>query len=546
MFSKTSVKFLRLFTIFGILSALIALNVFSAFVFARFDFTDGAIYTLSDSTKKIVSELPQKLVAKIFLSEKLPSQTMQARQTLRDTLEEYAALSHGKFELNYVDPAQDATAKTLAGNLGIEELALQVIEKDQQQVLRAYFGLAILLPKKDAKPDASKPLDSYEKSEVIAIAQDLENLEYNLTAAIKKISSNDLKTVGFLTGHGEHELSSQAMQRQFSQFFQNQNPREDYIFREKLEKNYQVTTVQIEEAKPEITGIDTLVVAGPQEILKDYEVKAIQTFVQRGGNTILLLNRISTAMGLQAEVLSQDYADLLKPWSIAIEPTLVADKSNANATFNQGFFSFSLPYPLWVRSTNLSKSSTITANLDAMILPWTSPLTITPSQDTDLLVETLIASSPYYTILAEKDASKPKNIEEKTPTPSAKTPINLDPQQQFNISSEAKPALPLAVLAQRKGEGKIIVVGNSDFPSKIFGETSGGQIFLLNAIDSFTLGDDLIAIRSRQIEDRPLKEIGEAAKNLIRWGNILLVPIIFVSYGATRKLLRNAKKLQKE
>ncbi|MDD3066358.1 MAG: GldG family protein [Candidatus Gracilibacteria bacterium] len=546
MFSKAGANFLRLSTVFGVLIALIALNVFSAFVSARIDFTEGNIYTLSDSTENIVGSLKDKLVLKVFLSEKLPSQAQQAQQTLKDTLEEYAALSGGKLAVEYVDPASDAAAKSLADSLGIQELSLQVIEKDQQQVLRAYFGLAVLKPKKDAKADASNPLATYDKYESISIAKDLDKLEYNLTAAIKKLSATDVKVVGFLTGHTEHEFAPPEEQNQFAQMMQQQNPRADYPFREKLEKNYQVTSVKIEEAKPEITGINTLVIAGPKEALKDYEVKAIQTFITKGGNAIFLLNQISSELGTQAQVLPVDYSSLLQPWGIGIEPSLVADASNANANFSQGFFSFALPYPLWVKSTDLNRNNSITAQLDSVILPWTSPITITPSADKDLTVETLISSSPHYAILAEKDAPAPVNTEKTTEgntiAPAKKTPIDLNPQQEFGISDTAKPALPLAVLAQRKGEGKVLIVGNSDFPTKTFGEDSGGQIFLLNAIDSFTLGDDLITIRSKQMSDRPLAAIGEVSKDFIRWGNILLMPVAFIGYGVARKFLRNAKK----
>jgi gliding-associated putative ABC transporter substrate-binding component GldG len=547
MSSKAGAKFLRFSTIFGVLFALIALNVFSAFVSARMDFTSGKIYTLSDSTKNIVGELPEKLILKVFLSEKLPSQAQQAKQTLQDSLSEYSAASGGKLALEYVDPANDVVAKNLADSLGIHQLSLQIVEKDQQQVLQAYFGLAVLKPKKDAKADAGNPLAIYDKYETVSIAKELDKLEYNLTATIKKISATDVKTIGFLTGHGEHELRPAELTNQMEEMLYGQNEKADYLFQDKLEKNYQVSKVTIDEKDPKITGVNTLVVAGPKDALKDYEVKAIHEFIAGGGNAILLLNRIAVLPGFQAQVLPQDYADLLAPWGVKVEPTLVADALNSTATFNQGFFSFSLPYPFWVKSSNLSRNDSITAELDSIVLPWASPLTITPSQDKNLKVETLIASSKNYIIVEEKDAPVPVNTgkteTETTIAQAKKNPIDLNPQQQFGITREEKPTLPLAVLAQKTGEGKVLIVGNSDFPSKIFdGESAGGQIFLLNAIDSFTLGNDLIAIRSKQMSDRPLTQISETSKNLIRWGNILFMPIVFIGYGITRRFLRNARK----
>ena len=132
----------------------------------------------------------------------------------------------------------------------------------------------------------------------------------------------------------------------------------------------------------------------------------------------------------------------------------------------------------------------------------------------------------------------------KTKTVLQERPIDLNPQQKFGIGRKENDPLPLAVIAQRdEDEGKVFIVGDSDFIKQDFmAQYPENLIFFSNVIDTFTLGDELISIRSRGVTDRPITNLTDSQKNLMRWGNILLIPLFVVIFGLIRKALRNARK----
>lgn len=519
---------IRSFTILIALAILIGINLVSTQVFFRFDATEDKRYTLSSSTERIVSELKEEIIIKVFLSEKLPPQVMKIKRSLQDTLSEYEVLSRGKLRIEYIDPAKDQESMELALALRIPELQLQIIEQDQRQTIRAFFGLALLQKdteyveepevEETATPTRKNPLEKYKKHQIIPLLTELRNFEYDFTSLLYKISSEETKTIGFLKGHGEHEFAPTRNDYPPAP----PNERADYGFKEALKKNYSVQTVSLEGEEPKIEGIDTLVIAGPKKEITETEQALIQDFVTQGGNALFLLDQVDIAPGLSSHSREDQWvSSLLKPWGISIESVLVKDVSHSHASFSQGFISYSLPYPFWVKSRNLHKTNPITSQLDSVIFPWVSPLTVTERES--VIIERLAETSENHA-LTQTGA------------------INLDPQQNFGILREKQPTLPLSVLAQKQGEGKIIVIGDSDFVSATFAQQfPQNQIYFLNIIDSLTLGNALISIRSKGLRDNPIPLLTEAQKNLIRWGNTIGIPLLFIGYGILRRTLRKAK-----
>jgi len=531
-------KFLHYSTVLLALAVFVGFNLLSYVVHLRFDATEGQIYTLSDSTKKIASEVPDGVTIKVFLSKKLPPQVASSEQRLKDLLAEYVAAG-SNIDLEYVDPASDEEALMLAKALQIPELSLQVIEKDQRQVLQVYFGLAVLQDAEEEPEEDAGSLAAYAKYETIPSIQNFSSFEYDLTAALRKVSVTDLQTIGFLVGHSEHEPKTlKQPTNQYEAMMMTPTENADYPILDTLEKTYEVSTL----SASSISEVDTLIVAGPKEPLSDADIAAVHSFVAAGGNAILLLDGMHISEMMMASEHKVAQAELLAPWGLTIRPELIADSSHAQAPFNKGFMTFSLPYPLWLKVRDLSSSHAATAQMNSFVLPWASPIAI--SEQEGVTTEVLARTSNRYQTIMETVTPAPEPTEGEEPAaPRPPQPINLNPQQDFGISNNIKSPLPLVVLAQKEGEGSVIVVGDADFATDKFGYVmNDGQEFLLNAIDAFTLGDELISIRSKGVTDRPLDELSEGMKNLLEWGNILGMSIVFVIYGLIRRQLRLAKK----
>lgn len=519
------------------------INLLSSKFFTRFDFTEGQIYTLSPATGKIISKLPDNIEIKAFVSEKLPAQFVTTQTQLKDKLSEYQNLSKGKINVIYTDPVNDKNAETLAQALQIPSLDLQVVDKDQMQVVKAYFGLAILKQKKDATENASDPLAKYESKEMIPVVQDMNNLEYELSSILLKIGSTEQKSIALLAGHGEHGIASSS--NQYSQQSA-QDARNDYALNEMLGRNYSIKTVNFSEAKDNqnlLEGISTLVIAGPRQSFTDDEVGKVLDFIKKGGNGIFLFDRmiVNPQSGLTASSSQDDYQKILSNWGIEIQPKILADVSAGTASFNQGYMTYSLAYPPFAKITNTDQNNTITRGIQSFILPWSSPLTI--NKKDDVKTEILAYSSKNYNLLSEQEVTAAAQPENSAEVKKQLQPIDLNPQQDFGLTRQDKNPVPMIVMAQKNGEGKVIIAGNSDFVSaNSAGANKENQILFQNMVDSLTLGDDLISIRSKGATDRPLKAIDESQKATIKWGLTIGVPLLFVLYGFYRRSVRNAKK----
>ncbi len=519
----------------------------------RIDLTQGQIYTFSSATDKIISAMPDGIEILAFISQDLPPQFVNAKNQLEDKLKEYDRLSGGKIKISYIDPIKNSDYESLAQSFGIPPLDLQVVENDQVQIKKAYFGLALVKNKSDqsASSDQSNPLDEYEKYEVIPVVENINNFEYDIASKLLKVGSDQLPIIGFLTGHGEHSLMPPSQYANMA----TSDPRMDYPLREDLSANYEIKTVDLgeyikstEENKTNpLDGISTLIVAGPQQEIPEEQATIINDFIKNGGNAVMLIDQydINTQYGLIATPINYDFQNILKPLGVAINKSIIADNNSGTATFNQGFISYSIPYPYFIKVTDLNRDNSITQDLESFILPWASPIDY-DSSDTSIIP--LGVSSQVFTLMKEKEVSAPAAPSTETDTTEGQPtseqtelklePISLDPEQDFGFTGTRKDPVTMAVMVERENQGKVVVIGDSDFVVQGGGNTT----FFLNIVDSLSLGEDLIQIRSKGITDRPLKDVSDTGKNSIRWGLTIGVPILFILYGFYRRSIRNAMK----
>ncbi|MFZ5391807.1 MAG: GldG family protein [Patescibacteria group bacterium] len=530
--------------IFLFVSIFIIVNLLSNLFFFRLDFTQGKIYTLSSASKQIVNDLPEGVEIKAFISDTLPPQFVSTKTQVVDKLHEYENMAKGKISLTIVDPAKDKTSEEMATSLNIPALDLQVVDKDQMQVIKAYFGLAVLKKGETQNTPTGQTagvLSGYSNKETLPVIENLENLEYDLGSMLLKVGSVSQKKIGFLTGHGEHTFASSSQ-------FAGNDPRADYKFEKELARNYDIKTIDLSTKEGEdktnpLDEIDTLIIPGPTEPISDEEAKQIHDFVAKGKNAILLIDRMKQELSysFSSSRLENDYQNLLSKWGLSIEPKLVADSSNDMASFNQGYVTYSVPYPFFTKVTNINQNNAITSNLESFTIPWANPIKIDKKDGVN--TEVLASTSQYYNLISEQEVTAPANTntEGNADAPAQKTlqPINLGPEQDFGITRQSKDPLPLVVMAQAQNEGKIILVSDSDFLSQSF---AGNDLFFYNCLDSLTLGDTLIQIRSKGVTDRPIGPLSEGQKTGLRWGLTLGVPILFILYGFYRRSQRNILK----
>ena len=521
--------------VFGIVALV---NFLSSRRFIRADLTAEKRYTISQSTKKVLKGLDDIVTIDVYFSRK-PPRVAQIRQSVRDILEEYRAFSNN-LQINFIDPAaEDEAEKQKLRFMGIPEVQVNVIEKDKAEVANVYMGIAVLYE---------------DKKEVLPVVQTTANLEYDLTSAILKVTSEEVKTVGFLSGHDEMDVFDQPF-----------GP-----LRQELSKQYDVRKVAIEGGKAIDSDVATLIIAGPKKELTEREKYEIDQFIMRGGRALFLIDPIVIQYeGLSVNPLKTGLNDLLEHYGVKLNDNLVLDVSMGQITYSQGFMTVSTGYAYFIKllkeyryrtgetSEGLSKDSIITNQLESLTLHWASSLELLPQEDAAVEAIALAktsrggwtAQSPYNISPTNRQFQPPASIQQ-----AHTVAVSLSgafksfyagqdiPPAESSESDEtvtAEPAEEERTTKTNSEATQIVVVGNSQFLQQ--GQRDA-QLFFLNTVDWLTLGEELINIRSHGATNRPLKEISESEKFFLKFISIAGVPLLVIAFGLVRFFLRRRAK----
>ena len=183
---------------FGIyLLVLVLLNIAGLTLFFRWDLTANRIYSLSKTSKEVVSNLKEPLTIKVFFTRNLPAPHNNTERYLHDLLEEYALHANRNFNYKFYnvspqegDVGQQASEnQQQANDYGISPVQIQVIEEDEVKFKRAYMGLVLI---------------HGDMVEQIPTITSIDGLEYKLTTAIQKLSN---KTSAFLNLKGKIKVT---------------------------------------------------------------------------------------------------------------------------------------------------------------------------------------------------------------------------------------------------------------------------------------------------------------------------------------------------
>ena len=519
--------------IFGIL---VLINFLSTRRFIRADLTEDKRYTISKATKNVLGSLDDIVTITAYFSTN-PAEVAQIRRSIRDVLDEYNAFSK-KLQIDFVNPADfnDGQKQELRFK-GIPEVQINVVKKDKAEIANVYMGISI----------------GYSgKEEILPVVRSTANLEYELTSTILKVTTKKAKTVGFLTGHGEFDINAQNYQQ----------------FRQLLDKNaqgqYNLTSVSLQDGKAVEDTVATLVIAGVTQPLTEREKYELDQFIMRGGRAIFLVDPIQLQPGtLQAAPLSTGLNDLLEHYGAKLGNNLLLDRRfHDTARFQQGFMTVIQPYPYFVKiiKPNFSAEHSITNQLEAVTLPWTSSLEIvakegiaaTPLAKTSEFGQStqgyynLMPNSPIpdaelqaYTVAVALEGKFRSFYADKEIPPVA-TAADATDIVEIETATPVEPTETRATKTESE-QTQIVVMGTAQFLSQL---RPDGINFFLNTVDWLTLGDALIGIRSHTITDRPLREASEIEKNFIRYLCIIGIPLLVVIFGLLRySLKRRAKQL---
>ncbi len=490
----------KMATIFLAIGILIVINFLSYLIFFRLDLTQNKDYSISQVSKKTVRNLDDLVSVKAYFSSNLPAKYLNLKQEVADILDEYSSYSGGKFKVEFIDPNASEEVKEEITKIGIPTLRFNVLKNDAFEVVQGFMALVV----------------SYgDKKEIIPMVPDTHNLEYNITMIIKKLTSENMPTIGVIVSN--LTVDKNGVKGALG----------------KLSEIYGIVDVDLkaEGAIPE--EIETLLMIGPKEKFTEDDLKKIDSFLMLGKGLVMLVDGVKVEGGMKVSKNEIGLEALLDNYGLKINKDLVLDTSNGKASFSQGPFTVMINYPLWpkVLPDNFNKENVMVADLQSLMLLWASSLNRTKE---------IPGFEVYYLARSTPDAFAQKEDYKLNPQENLKT---SGESGQYNLAMFATGKLTSAFGQGETENAKIVLVGDSEFITDMFlAQNADNLIFFQNIVDGLTLDEDLIKIRSQGITNRPIKPVEKGLKETMKYANIFGVTILVLIFGLLRYFLRRRSK----
>jgi ABC-type uncharacterized transport system involved in gliding motility auxiliary subunit len=458
----------------------------TAITTARLDLTETGQFTLSPGTHNILAKLQEPVTLKFYYSRDVGARYAAISayaKRVRDLLQEYASLSHGKLILQEIDPEPFTPEEDQASAAGLTPAPTQ-----QGDVV--YFGLS-----------GSNSIDG--RQNIAFFSADRENyLEYDLTSLIYHLATPKKPKVALITS-----LPVVGSP-------QNPQPLAAYAA---LSQEYDVTNLS-----SDFTGVppdaDLLVIAHPPQLSLEM-LLSIDNFVLSGKRALIFIDPLSELAQRgdpqAAAAPSSDLGPLLKSWGVDYPSNMVLlDRSLAlEVAAGNDPREPAVAYPLWLHLTpaDFDLHDPITASLQSINLASTGE--IAPMRGATTIFRTLIGSSdqasmvPREQVMALRD---PSHLME------AVRPTGVRYALAARITGVAKTAFPKGPGAVKNGHVQLVIMADSDVWDDRFWVHVNNQLgrtvaepfadngaFILNAVENLTGSDDLISLRTRATNDRP-------------------------------------------
>lgn len=284
------------------LGVVVLINILANRFFFRIDFTEDQRYTLSETTKDILSEINEPITVTAYFSEGLQPQFDQLRNDFRDLLTEYSSRSNQQLVYTFVNPNEDAQEEQKAVEAGIQTLMIEAREKDQSTTKKAFMGAVIQIG---------------EESETLPFIQPGAQMEYALSTAIKKMTVPDKAAIGFIGGHGEPSLNELVQ-----------------VVRG-LEVLYVPEEVLLSDSV-NLSKYKTLAWINPQDTIPEEHFNYVEDYLNQGGNLFISFNKVDAQLNQgMGFVKHTGMADWLKSKGITVNEDFVVDANCGSITVQQ-------------------------------------------------------------------------------------------------------------------------------------------------------------------------------------------------------------------
>ncbi|MGE3174509.1 MAG: Gldg family protein [Planctomycetota bacterium] len=308
----------------------------------RLDATEDQLFSLTESTRKIVGGLEKRLIIEAYLSPKedLPAQFRDTRTVLENFLDELVQLGRGKVAVQRFNPLDDKAIQEKCTRIGIKPIDAQTQTTSAMSVQRHWQGLRLVYGGGKQKVlEQIGPQSSFLAEAV-------------LTPAIKEVVTEQKRKIGYM------EWPSQAPGQQGQALAWNFVRTVDDVA-----KRYEFQNFKDAEGALIPDDIGTLMLFRPRD-LTDRQKYVVDQFVMRGGTLVLFADVADYALAprrqcsklplsLDAQESEYKWQEQLLNYGIDQTGRIVADMAQqamqARNPLMQGWEYFGIPVQQFAR-----------------------------------------------------------------------------------------------------------------------------------------------------------------------------------------------------
>lgn len=488
----------------------------------RTDATVRAANTLAPETRELLQRLDGPLLVRAYLPDELPPGYEAVRPTLRhlvDVLEAVRdAAPAGRVVLEVEDPlstskeAEERQAlQERAEREGVTPVTLTLPREGRTETIRVYCGVALLFA---GRPPVTLPA-----------AVDRTRLEHDLAVALRRLTS-PRQRIG-LVGDGLDDYG---------------------LARAALGLGDVVEPLDLEGLGRVPDGIDLLLVAAPVPP-RGVTLVALDRFLHRGGRALLLLDAhaVDGDRWFAEPFENKTLLAALSRWGVVVRPgaLLGPARTTLQHTIKGEAIEAPVPWFVEVEHRDDPDGGLLPEGLGSALLVVASPLAPAPTLPPGVTFTPLLRGPPCVVV---EDGVDLHPLRLPAPPDAPSPPI---------LVAEVRGKLPRATVERAgpgsdgpgaaperddppgpsTGEGRLLVVADSDFPRDRFAASGPAGVPLLLdlvdvALDRTRLGPVLARQGARPIGPaRFLGQRGEAAIRAVWTWNLVVVPVTVLSLG---------------
>ena len=574
---RKSLKKSQITTFIVTLVIIVVVNVIGSFVFTRFDLTSEKRYTLSNTTKDILGNLNDYVYFKVYLEGDFPAGFKKLRRETKEMLDEFRAYSK-YIDYEFVNPSESSDASErnetykILYQSGLNPTDVVVRNSDGSSKQMVIWPGALVSYRNDTEIAIDLLENQVGQSSEEALNASMQNLEFRLIDAVKKVTRLKKPNIAFIQGHGE--LSGQDI----------------YDITQTLSQNYNVGYVEIDgkidalmhrtqNEEVEIKAFpsyDAIVIAKPTQPFDERDKFLIDQYIMHGGKVLWLVEPVVATMdSLQSQEstigIEQDLNldDMLFKYGVRLNRNLLLDLTCAALPIRTGQVAgqAQLEYFRWFYFPLLQAASDhpMVRNMNAIKADFVSSIDATTSANGINQIPLLktsdytkVSGAPVFISLSmlrqtpdkRMFPSKGQNVAYllKGSFPSLyanRIPQEIAESQEMKFMEESVPTAMIVV-----GDGDIIrnqidIKRKSPLPlgfDQFTSNTYANKEFIENCISYLVDGEGLIDIRSRELKIR-LLDTAKAGQERTKWQLInTLVPIaLIIALGFVMAFIRKKK-----